>query len=296
MIAKKAFGKTGHLSTRVIFGGASLKSVTQKEADQTLEVLLQYQINHLDLAPRYGDGEAEKRVGPWMREHRNNFFLATKTMQRTYQDAKDGLQASLDRLRVDYVDLIQMHNLTDPEEWETAMGPGGALEALIEAREQGLARYIGVTGHGMTVPDMHLGSLERFDFDSVLLPCNYIIMQDQNYAESFNRLVAGCKQQQIAVQTIKSLACRPWAEGGGRTRSCWYEPLEDQADIDRAVHWILGNPDVFLITVGDIHVLPRVLAAADRSGQSPSDTAMQTMVASKGMELIFDGTNTISRR
>ncbi len=296
MIEKKAFGKTGHMSTRVIFGGASLKSVTQKEADQTLEVLLQHGINHLDLAPRYGNGEAEKRVGPWMREHRNNFFLATKTMQRTYQDAKDGLQASLDRLRVDYVDLIQMHNLTNPEEWETAMGPGGALEALIEAREQGLTRYIGVTGHGMTVPEMHLGSLERFDFDSVLLPFNYIVMQDQNYAESFNRLVAGCKQQQIAVQTIKSLARRPWAEGGSRTRSCWYEPLEDQADIDRAVHWILGNPDVFLITVGDIHVLPGVLAAADRSGQSPSDAEMQTMVASKEMELIFDGTNTISRR
>jgi aryl-alcohol dehydrogenase-like predicted oxidoreductase len=293
MIEKKAFGKTGHMSTRIIFGGAALKSVSQAEADQTLEVLLRYGINHLDLAARYGNGEAEKRVGPWMREHRNNFFLATKTGQRTYQEAKDEFHASLERLRVGSVDLIQMHNLTNPEEWETAMGLGGALEALIEAKEEGLTRHIGVTGHGMTVAEMHLQSIERFAFDSVLLPCNYIVMQAKNYAASFNRLVALCKERNIAVQTIKSLALRPWPEGGGRTRSCWYEPIEDQVDIDRAVRWVLGNTDLFLIAVGDIHLLPRVLAAAAGPVTRPADAEMQAMSESKGMALIFDGANPI---
>ena len=293
MIEKKAFGKTGHMSTRVIFGGAALKSVTQAEADQTLEVLLRYGINHLDLAARYGEGEAEKRVGPWMREHRKKFFLATKTGQRTYQKAKDEFHASLERLRVDSVDLIQMHNLTNPAEWETAMGSGGALEALMEAKNEGLTRHIGVTGHGMSVPEMHLQSIDRFTFDSVLLPCNYIVMQAKNYAASFNRLVALCKERNIAVQTIKSLARRPWEKGGGRTRSCWYEPLEDQVDIDRAVRWVLGNPDIFLIAVGDIHVLPRVLKAADRPDTRPSDVEMQAMSESKEMALIFDGVNSI---
>jgi aryl-alcohol dehydrogenase-like predicted oxidoreductase len=293
MIEKKAFGKTGHMSTRIIFGGAALKSVSQAEADQTLEVLLRYGINHLDLAARYGNGEAEKRVGPWMREHRNNFFLATKTGQRTYQEAKDEFHASLERLRVGSVDLIQMHNLTNPEEWETAMGLGGALEALIEAKKEGLTRHIGVTGHGMTVAEMHLQSIERFTFDSVLLPCNYIVMQAINYAASFNRLVALCKERNIAVQTIKSLARRPWPEGGGRTRSCWYEALEDQVDIDRAVCWVLGNPDLFLIAVADIHLLPRVLAAADGPVTRPADAEMQAMSESKGMALIFDGANPI---
>jgi len=293
MIEKKAFGKTEHMSTRVIFGGAALKSVTRAEADQTLEGLLRYGINHLDLAASYGKGEAEKRVGPWMREHREKFFLATKTGQRIYQEAKDEFHASLERLRVDSVDLIQMHNLTNPEEWETAMGPGGTLEALIEAKKEGLTRHIGVTGHGMTAPEMLLQSIERFTFDSVLLPCNYIVMQAKNYAANFNRLVALCKERNIAVQTIKSLARRPWIEGGGRNRSCWYEPLEDQVDIDRAVLWVLDNPDIFLIAVGDIHILPRVLKAADRPGTRPSDAEMQAMSESKGMALIFDDVNTI---
>jgi len=296
MLAKKVFGKTGHLSTRVIFGGAALKAVTQEEADLTLETLLQFGVNHLDVAPRYGDGEAEKRVGPWMANHREHFFLATKTMQRTYREARDDLHGSLERLRVDRVDLIQMHNLTIPEEWETALGPGGALEALIEARQQGLARFIGVTGHGMTAPQMHLRSLERFAFDSVLLPCNYVVMQDKAYADHFKRLLSVCQKRQIAVQTIKSLARRPWPEGGGRRRSCWYEPLEDQTDIDRAVHWVLGNPELFLISTGDIHLLPRLLKAAETLDRMPDDADMRSLIEARGMELIFDGIKSISRR
>jgi aryl-alcohol dehydrogenase-like predicted oxidoreductase len=271
MIAKQAFGRTGHLSTRTLFGAASLSQVTQDEADRTLEVLLNYGVNHIDVAASYGD--AELRVGPWMAQHRQDFFLATKTGERTYQEAKDELHRSLDRLQVDHIDLWQMHFLVDPEQWETAMGPGGALEAFIEAREQGLTRFLGVTGHDLTVATMHLRSLERFDFDSVLLPYNFILMQNPQYAADVEKLLKLCQERNVAVQTIKSLARRPWGDTP-KTRTTWYEPLEDQVAIDRAVHWVLNYPNIFLNTVGDIHLLPKVLDAASRFQKGPSDEEM----------------------
>ena len=161
------------------------------------------------------------------------------------------------------MDLIQLHNLVDPGEWETALGPGGALEALVEAREQGLVRFIGVTGHGTPIASMHLRSLQRFDFDSVLLPYSYIVMQDPGYAADFEALVGLCQERNVAVQTIKSIAYRPW-NGRPRTHAPWYEPLDNQEDIDRAVHWVLARPGIFLNTVSDIHLLPMVLDAASR--------------------------------
>jgi aryl-alcohol dehydrogenase-like predicted oxidoreductase len=295
MIEKKAFGKTGHMSTKVIFGGAALSSINQEQADKTLEVLQNYGVNHLDLAASYGKGEAERRAGPWMSQIRDRVFLATKTGMRTYQEAKDELHSSLERLRVDSVDHIQMHNLIDPEEWDTAMGPKGALEALIEAKEQGLTRFIGVTGHGMTAPSMHLKSIERYDFDSVLLPYNFVVYQDTEYAKNFDKLVQTCRQKNIAVQTIKSIARRPYGESE-KTYNCWYEPLADQDTINRAVNWVLGNPDVFLISAADINVLPKVLKAASVLGSRPSYDDMKAMVDSQGMELIFDGTMLLSKK
>ena len=208
MIQTKPFGKTGHASTRTVFGAASLSNVSQEDADRTLEVLLKYGVNHIDVAASYG--EAELRVGPWMEKRRKDFFLATKTGERTYEKAKEQFHKSLERLRVDHVDLIQMHNLTDPDEWETAMGKRGALEALIEARDEGLTRYIGVTGHGMFAPKMHMKTIERFEVASVLLPYNYVVMKDEGYARDFAKLVSICKQKGIAIQTIKSIARRPW--------------------------------------------------------------------------------------
>ncbi len=285
MIAKKMFGRTGHMSTRTLFGAAALSQVTQEEADRTLEVLLKYGVNHIDTAASYGD--AELRIGPWMERYRDQFFLATKTEKRTYQEARDQIRRSLERLRVDSLDLIQLHNLVDPEEWEIAMGPGGALEAAIEAREEGLVRFIGVTGHGVTAPAMHKRSLERFDFDSVLLPLNYPMMQNPQYAADFEALLALCRERNVAVQTIKSIARGPWGDKP-RTRSTWYEPLEDQEDIDKAVHWVLSHPDVFLNTVGDINLLPKVLDAADRfDGQAPSDEEMKALVSKDAMEPLF---------
>ncbi len=295
MIETKAFGKTGHMSTRVIFGGAALGKVDQADADKTLELLLEYGINHIDTAAGYGQGEAEKRVGPWMAEHRKDFFLATKTGLRTYQEAKDEFHSSLERLRVDSVDHVQMHGLTDPHEWETAMGPGGALEALIEARDQGLTRFIGVTGHGLTAPQMHLKSIQRFELNSVLLACNYILMQQPEYARSFNQLVEACKERDVAVQAIKSVARRPWGSRD-KTRNTWYEPLEDRADIDKAVSWLLGNPDVFLVTAADIDVLPKILEAADKGHARPSDEQMQALMRERDFELIFDGSQAIFKR
>jgi aryl-alcohol dehydrogenase-like predicted oxidoreductase len=284
MIQRQLFGGTGHSSTRTLFGAAALGRVTQAEADSTLEVLLQYGVNHIDTAASYGD--AELRIGPWMDQHRQDFFLATKTGERTYERAREEFRCSLERLQVDQVDLLQLHNLVDPEEWEVAMGSGGALEAAVEAREEGLVRFIGVTGHGVTAPSMHKGSLERFDFDSVLLPCNYLMLQNPQYAADFEVLLGLCKERSVAVQTIKSIARREWGDTP-RTRSTWYEPLEEQADIDRAVHWVLGQAGVFLNTAGDIHMLPRVLDAASRFQTSPSQDEMKKMVAELNMVPLF---------
>jgi len=284
MVEKKAFGRTGHMSTRTIFGAVAVGRVTQEEANKTLEVLLEYGINHIDVAHSYGD--AELRIGPWMKEHRDDFFLATKTEQRTRDGAWRELEQSLERMRVDTIDMWQMHLLIKPEEWETAMGPGGALEAFIEARDQGIVRYLGVTGHEVVVPKMHLRSLERFDFDAVLLPYNYPMMQNPDYAAAFEQLVGVCEERDVAVQTIKSLARRRWGERE-REYATWYQPLEEQEAIDKAVHWVLGDPRVFLNTTGDIHLLPKILDAATRFESRPSDEEMEALAAEKDMTPLF---------
>jgi aryl-alcohol dehydrogenase-like predicted oxidoreductase len=272
MIDKQLFGRTGHESTRVVFGGAALSKVTQDEADQTLEVLLRYGINHIDVAAGYGD--AELRIAPWLQKYPGRFFLATKTGGRTYEEAKVQIHRSLERMGVDRVDLIQLHSLADPIEWDTALSPKGALDACIEAREQGLVRFIGVTGHGTQIAATHLRSLERFDFDTVLLPYSYIMMQDPHYAAMFERVVAVCAERNVAVLTIKSIARRPWW-GRERTRATWYEPFEDQRDIDAAVQWVLARPGIFLASAGDIHLIPKVLDAASRFGSAPDEETMR---------------------
>src|SRR6266581_4639056 len=215
-IARETFGRTNHQSSRVIFGGAALSSVSQDVADRTLEVLLTHGINHIDVAAVYGD--AEIRVKPWLRDAGNSFFVATKTGERKAAEAREELHRSLDRLGVDRIDLWQLHNLADPIEWDTALSPGGAIEAAVEAREQGLVRWIGVTGHGAQIAATHRRSIARFDFDSVLLPYNFVTMQSTYYAENFEALVAACEQRGTAVQTIKSIALRNWS-GRARTRA-----------------------------------------------------------------------------
>ncbi|HXH23046.1 MAG TPA: aldo/keto reductase [Dehalococcoidia bacterium] len=284
MIETVEFGRTGHLSTRAIFGAAALSRVDQRTADETLPVLLDYGVNHIDVAASYGD--AELRLAPWLRRHRDRFFLATKTGERTYQAALDQIQRSLQRLEVDYVDLIQLHNLTDPAQWEVAMSPGGALDAAREARERGWARFIGVTGHGVIAPSIHRRSLEHFPFDSVLLPYNFTMMQNPDYARDFEDLFALGVERGVAIQTIKGITLGPWGERE-RTASTWYEPLREQGDIDLAVHWVLGRRGVFLNTAGDVTLLPRVLDAASRFRERPDDARMQRLVAERGMSPLF---------
>ncbi len=271
MIAKMPFGATGHDSTRAIFGAAALGSASKSESDRALDVLLAHGVNHIDVAASYGD--AELHIAPWLRRNPDTFFLATKTGQRGYREAREEIRRSLDRLGVDHVDSIQLHNLVDVIDWDQALSPGGALEAAIEAREEGLVRFIGVTGHGLSVPEMHRRSLERFPFDSVLAPYNFRQMQDERYADRFNRLAEVCAERNVALQTIKSLAGRRW-EGRERTFSTWYEPLTEQADIDLAAHWVLGNPQPFLLTTGDLTVLPKLLDAVERFERRPSDEEM----------------------
>jgi len=286
-ITKQLFGRSGHMSSRTIFGAASLSHVTQQDADQTLQVLLQYGVNHIDVASSYGD--AELRIASWLTQYRSQFYVATKTDARTAQEAKEDLHRSLERMSIDYVDLWQLHNLADPIEWDTALSPGGAIDAAIEAKKQGLIRAVGVTGHGLQIAATHRRSLERFDFDSVLLPYNYVTMQSPYYAENFNALLSTCQQRNVAVQTIKSIAYKPWM-GRKHTRNVWYEPLEDQQDIDLAVHWVLKQPSIFLNTAGDIHLLPRVLEAADRfqaSSLGSTDEQMRALVTRLGMEPLF---------
>src|SRR5262245_35313180 len=212
MLPTLEFGRTGHRSTRLLFGAAALHSVTQDQADRGLEQLLASGVNHIDTAASYGDSEL--RIGPWMREHRSRFFLASKTGERSYAKAREQIRRSLERLRVERLDLIQLHNLVDVPEWELALSPQGALRAAVEAREEGLVRFIGVTGHGTRVAAMHLRSLERFDFDSVLLPYNFSLLQDAQYARELDQLLALCRERKVAVQTIKSIARRRWPATG----------------------------------------------------------------------------------
>lgn len=283
MIQQRPFGRTGHMSTCAIFGAAAFGRVTQDEADRTMEVLLDYGVNHIDTANSYG--ESEKRLGPWTGRYRDRFFLATKTEERTYAKAKEHLHRSLDLLKTDHVDLWQMHILVQPDQWEIAMGPGGALEAFIEAKEQGLVRALGITGHYTVVSWMHKRSLERYDFDSVLLPYNYSMMQNPTYRADFAALMEICEARNVAVQTIKSCTRGPW-QTEQRTAATWYEPFTEQADIDSAVHWVLRNPKVFLNTPGDIHLLPKVLDAAARFDPAATDD-LDARMASLEPEPLF---------
>ena len=289
MIPTAPFGGTGHDSTRVIFGAAALGGMRQERADEVLALLLEHGINHIDTAAMYGQSEA--RIGPWMAEHRSRFFLATKTGERTGDGARAELERSLELLQVDAVDSIQLHNLVEPDEWEVAHGPGGAVDALIQAQEEGLVRFVGVTGHGTRIARMHLRSLERRPgaFASVLLPFSYVALQDAAYRADVEELLEVCTAQDVAVQTIKGTARRRWREDDDARRFSWYEPLTDDAAIGRAVRWVLSHPQVFLNSTSDGRVLPAVLAAASVGGERPTDAEMDADVIDQDMAPLFDG-------
>ena len=291
------FGRTGHDSSRLIFGAAGLWSADwgQAWAENLLDTVLAAGVNHIDTAASYGDSEL--LLAPWLQRHRRDVFLATKTGERAGHAARAELERSLDRLGVDSVDLVQLHNLVENDEWEQAHAPGGALEAMIAARDDGLVRFIGVTGHGMRIAAMHSRSLEAFDYDSVLLPFNFALMSDPEYRSDVEALLAVCAERNVAVQTIKSIARRRWPADGttdvDEPRS-WYQPLRDPDAIQRAMRYVLGHPQLFLNTSSDTRLMTEMLDAASTifespvvDGVDPADLADD--MARFEMAPIFDG-------
>ena len=277
------------MSSRVIFGAAALGSMRQERADALLDALLEYGINHIDTAASYGD--AELRIAPWMARHRSSFFLATKTGERTGAAARRSLELSLERMGVDAIDLIQLHNLVEPAEWDTAFAPNGAVAALEQARSEGLVRFIGVTGHGTRIPAMHLRSLERFDFDSVLFPYNFTMLMGDAYRSDVEQLLSLCADRGVAVQTIKSVARRRWPEDSTEPRYSWYQALPPGDALQRGVDFVLGREQLFLNTSSDGRLLRPILEAASRHGDVPSDSAMRADVDEHNMSPIFDGSS-----
>ena len=285
MIERIPFARTGHMSTRTIFGAAALGSMRQEKADAVLDQLLEFGVNHIDTAAGYGDSEL--RIAPWMTTHRDRFFLATKTGARDAKSARESLARSLDRLGVDQIDLIQLHNLVEAEEQEVAFGPGGALEALVAARDAGLVRFIGVTGHGTYAPRRHLESLGRYPFDSILVPCNFAMLAQPDYADDFKELHATCLERGVAFQTIKSIARRRWQDGDDEPRHSWYRPIRDHGALQRAVRFVLSHAGVFLNTSSDTTLLRPTLEAAATVGPSPSDDELRDDCRTLGTEPLF---------
>jgi aryl-alcohol dehydrogenase-like predicted oxidoreductase len=279
------FGSTGHESTRLIFGAAALWNASQETADRTLELLLERGVNHIDAAASYGD--AELRVAPWMQRHRDGFFLATKTGERGFSEARASIEASRERMQVDQIDLIQLHNLVKPEDWERALGPDGALRAAVEARDAGHVRFIGVTGHGTRVAEMHLRSLERFPFDSILLPYNPSMMASPEYAAEFEAVFTHAREHGVAVQTIKAIARRRWREGETPDRNTWYKPLESPEAIERVVHWALAREGAFVNTASDLDLLPHALDAGASFREAPSASALESDASEHAIEPLF---------
>lgn len=272
------------MSSRTLLGAAAFGQVTQAEADACIELALARGVNHIDTAASYGG--SEERIGSWIARHGKSFFLATKTGEREAGPARDQIRRSLERLHVDHVDLLQLHNLVEPSAWDVALGPGGALEAALAARDEGLVRFIGVTGHGLAAPAQHRRALERFDFDSVLCPFSYILSQNPTYWADVQALLEVCRRRDVAVQTIKAIVRAPW---GDRPQAgpTWYEPLTEQPEIDLAVHWVLSHAGVFLNTVGDVKLIPKVLDAAERFREAPPELALREQLERQRMQHLF---------
>lgn len=261
--------------------------MSQRRADEVvLPLLLEYGINHIDTAADYG--ESELRLAPWLAEHRGDFFLATKTGHRSGERARAGLERSLERMGVDYVDLIQLHNLVEEDQWCAAHRPGGAVEALIQARDEGLVHHIGVTGHGLRIAGMHLRSLAEFDYDSVLLPYSWLLLENPGYRHDVEQLLALCADRDVAVQTIKAVARRRWA-GRSEAKFSWYEPLTDEGAIARAVRYVLANEQLFLNTSSDARILSAILAGGASPVIAPEPSELADDAVAHNMSALFDG-------
>jgi len=256
----RRFGRTGHMSTLAIFGAAAFWKISQADADKVMEQVIEAGVNHIDVAPSYG--EAEQRVGPWMPRERGRFFLGCKTMERTKQGAWDEMQRSLQLLQTETFDLYQCHAITTMEELDSVTMKGGALEAFVEARERGLIQFIGITGHGADAPKIYLEALRRFDFDTILFPLNFVQMANPEFKKHAEELIAVCKAKDVGTMVIKSITKGPWGERE-HTANTWYEPFDKMDEIQRAVNFALSYEVTGLCTAGDTRILPMILKACE---------------------------------
>lgn len=283
---KRRFGRTDHMSTVAIFGAAAFYDVTQTTADRAMAQVIKAGVNHIDVAPGYA--KAEKRLRPWLKTMAGDFFLGCKTLQRGKKGAAAELRRSLKRLGVDRFDLYQLHAVDSMAELDKATGPGGALEAILEAREEGLLDYIGITGHGLQVADIFLEALERFDFDSVLLPVNFTMYANPVYRASTETLLARCRERDVAVMAIKAVARGLWHDKP-QTHSSWYQPFDRMAEVEPAVHFSLSQPVSGLCTVGDVKVLPLFLRACESYRQPmPAEEQEALITTADRYEPIFN--------
>jgi len=277
----RRFGRTNHQSTLIIFGAAALGDVTQAEADKAMELAMAHGVNHIDIAPSYG--QAELRVGPWMKKHRDRFFLGCKTQERTRQATWDELRRSLDRLQTDHFDLYQLHSLKSRDDADSALGTGGAVEAMLEAKAQGLTQYLGITGHGLHIADTHAHALSKFDFDSVLFPINPVLWANDAYRRDAERLLDLVRARDLGCMVIKAWSKGPWGERK-HTYQTWYEPINDAPSQAEVMRFALSQPGVSgLCSAGDTRLLPNMLAAAEQF--TPMSESEQAALITRAAQL-----------
>lgn len=283
---KRQLGRTGHMSTVAIFGAAAFWEIDQASANTALDLAHQAGVNHIDVAPQYGQGEI--RVGGWLPPHRDEFFLGCKTLERSRDDAWAELHRSLEKLQTESLDLYQLHAVTDMDELNKAMGPDGAIQALQRAKDEGLTQYLGITGHGLQMPSVALSALERFDFDTVMFPVNPVLWANNAYRAEAEKLLTICQERSVGVMVIKSIAKGPWADRDNATYNTWYEPYDQQAAITDGVHFALSQPGVTgIATAGDTTLLPMVLNAAGSFTPMPAEQQTELINRAQQLEPLF---------
>ncbi len=280
----RRFGRTGHMSTIAIFGAAAFYQISQEDADKSMELIIEAGVNHIDVAPGYG--QAEIRIGPWMPRERSRFFLGCKTMERTKEGAWNEMQVSLQRLQTEAFDLYQCHAITTMEELDAITMKGGAVEAIVKAREEGLTKYIGITGHGVNAPQIYLEALRRFDFDSVLFPLNFVQMANPEFRKYAEELIATCKAKDVGTMVIKHITKGPWGDKT-HTATTWYEPFDKMDEIQKGVNFALSYDVTGLCTPGDTRVLPLVLQACENFSRLNQDEKEEMIESGKEYEPLF---------
>lgn len=275
---ERRFGRTGHMSSILIFGSFAVGQLSQKEADSVMEMVLAHGVNHIDVAPSYHD--AELRLGPWLERYRDRFFLGCKTQMRSRDEARKELQGSLERLRVDAFDLFQLHAVTTMEELDRCFAPGGSMEAILEARDEGLTRYVGITSHGLQAPAVELAALERYDFDSLLFTLNFKLWSDDQYRRDASALLRMAAERDIGTMVIKAVARGPWGDQERRYHT-WYEPFDTSDSVESALRFTLSQPVTGAISAGDANLLPLLIDAAERF-KPMSDAEQQQLLATAG--------------